>query len=470
MLNRTCPVSPEEVVAALNIQTWNPYMNAICLLEDEVSKVKQNPGIIYPKYSINLIIIGGSMTKGTGTESECVCVHSEDSRCPPQNYRSKDSFAFCSWSAQFTNWIVSEFPMIQFHVSNLATSGLASVIVESVNDAGRPFNDLKQEVESMIRRLYGATRGAFPTVIMIEQFPHRSTSDGLLHRSYDDRVLPGDYASVYRNLSEHYGLVYYSMREVYWTNLNEKLSKLNRYPFSPFDDWHVKHHPPWYFHHFMADVMTDCFLYTLSKCRHRQAALPQYTLPPRYYDKLSTDDYCDASQPYLLDAHPNKYFHPEDLNDFEEGESAQMSGWREYADHHNVSGWIINDFSDPLQWTLSFLISSSEGDPLDNQLVVVLYLKSYIGMGAAEVIVCGVSAKFFLDGLYVDHRTNRVSMPTMSAFKVNDRQRDACLTLSPEKRTVDIIYRPEHLTDPDGVRQHKKMKILSVEVCKLVPT
>jgi hypothetical protein len=491
MSNRTCPVSPEEVITALEIQAWNPYMNAICLLEDEINKVKQNPGKYHPRYSINLIIIGGSMTEGSGTESECVCIHSEDSRCPPENDRSKIPMTSCSWSTQFTNWIVSEFPMIQFNVSNLATSGLASVIVpdhidpyfhrlsfsdndiiiidESVNDAGRHFNDLKQDVESMIRRLYGATRGAFPTVIMIEQFPHRSHADGYFHRSsYDNRVLPGDYATVYRNLSEHYGFVYYSMREVYWTNLNEKLSKLNRYPFSPFHDWHVNTHPPWYFHHFMADVMADCFLYTLSRCRHRpQAALPRYTLPPPYYDKLSTDDYCDAFEPYLLDAHPTRYFHPDDLSDFEEGEPAQKSGWREYADHHNVSGWIINDLSDPLQRSLSFPMLTNVDHPFSDLLVVVLYLKSYVGMGAAEVIVCGVSGNSFLDGLYVDHKTNRVSMPTMATYQVNDEQRNVCLALSPEKRTIEIVYRPDHVTDPDGVRQHKKVKILSVEVCKV---
>jgi hypothetical protein len=490
MVNRTCPVSRTEVASALDIQTWDSHMNAICLLADEISKVKQNSGKYGSNHSINLIVIGGSMTQGAGTESECVCIHSEDSRCPLED-RSKVSFTFCSWSKQFTNWIVSEFPMIQFNVSILVMSGLTSAIVpdfidshfrqlsfsdndiilidESVDDAAMHFNDLKQDVESMIRRIYGATRGAFPTVIMIEQYPHRSYSDGEHHRSsYENRVLPGDYATIYRNLSEHYGLVYYSMREVYWTNLNENILKSNRYPFSPFYDWHVHAHPPWYFHHFMADVMANCFLSTLSRCRHRQqASLPRYNLPPPYYNKLSTGDYCDMTQPYLLDAHPTNHFHPDNLKDFEEGEGAQKSGWREYADYHNVSGWIINSYSDPLQRRLSFPILRSQTHSFESLLVVVQYLKSYVGMGAAEVIVCGVSARFFFDGLYVDHRTNRVSIPTMVAFQVNDKQRTACLAISLENRTVDIVYRPHMATDPDGVRQHKKMKILSVKVCNI---
>jgi hypothetical protein len=58
-------------------------------------------------------------------------------------------------------------------------------------------------------------------------------------------------------------------------------------------------------------------------------------------------------------------------------------------------------------------------------------------------------------------------MPTMATYQVNDEQRNVCLALSPEKRTIEIVYRPDHVTDPDGVRQHKKVKILSVEVCKV---
>jgi membrane-associated HD superfamily phosphohydrolase len=87
-------------------------------------------------------------------------------------------------------------------------------------------------------------------------------------------------------------------------------------------------------------------------------------------------------------------------------------------------------------------------------------------MGAAELIVCGVSTNVILDGLYVDHKTNRVSVPMMSASQLYDPQIKACLALPLQKRTVEIVYRPDIATDPDGVRQHKKMKILSVEVCK----
>jgi hypothetical protein len=168
----------------------------------------------------------------------------------------------------------------------------------------------------------------------------------------------------------------------------------------------------------------------------------------------------------VLDEPPTKYFHPENLNDFEEGLPAQKAGWRQYADHHNVSGWIINDLSDPLQRTLSFPMLTTGAHPFDNLLVVVLYLKSYVGMGAAELIVCGVSTNVILDGLYVDHKTNRVSVPMMSASQLYDPQIKACLALPLQKRTVEIVYRPDIATDPDGVRQHKKMKILSVEVCK----
>jgi hypothetical protein len=494
MSQRPCVVSPEEVMVALEQQTWTPSMNAICSLEEQINRGRTNGGKQqFPRHSINLIIIGGSMTHGSVTEGLCVCSQEEDSRCAEID-RSKLPETFCSWTTHFVNWLAAEFPMIQFNVSDLSQSGLASIIVpdtvgpffhrlsfsdndiiiidESVNDADRIFADLKQDVESMFRRLYAATRGSFPTIIMIEQYPHRGYSDGYHHRaSYNNRVLPGDYAIVYRNLSQHYGFVYYSMREVYWSFFNENITKAHRYPFTPFHDWHFNGHPPWYFHNFMADVVADCFLFSLSRCRHLRgsqtsAFLPRYVLPPPYYT-LSTEEYCDPSKPYLLDAHPMNHFHPENLKEFEEGSDAKHAGWREYADHHNTSGWIINDLSDPAKREISFPLEAEVQvvDVFSNLRIVVLFLRSYEGMGVAELLVCGHPDPLVLDGLYKDFRTNRVSIPTMASTLLNDGQITACKNLPAKERAIVIRYTPERPTENNEVRHHKKVKILSVEVC-----
>jgi hypothetical protein len=110
-------------------------------------------------------------------------------------------------------------------------------------------------------------------------------------------------------------------------------------------------------------------------------------------------------QPYVLDDHPTKYFHLEDLNDFEEGLPAQKAGWGQDDDHHNVK-------------------MDHECRPQD---------QSSFGT-------------------------------TMAASGVNDAQKSACIAFPLQKRTVEIVYRPDIMTDPDAVRQYRKMKILSVTV------
>jgi hypothetical protein len=298
MPKRPCWISPEMVNAALGPQKWNPSMNAICSLEKQIHLKGENT-IFSPLYSLNLIIIGGSMTKGTETDGKCICIKSEDSRCANID-RSHFEMSFCSWATHFTNWLKSEFPMIQFNVSDLTRGGMGSFLVpdmvghllhqltvsdhdiiiidESVNDGKRTSQTLlRGEVETMIRRLYGFTKGSHPTMIMIEQYPHPNRTPLRNKVSYNNRILSGDYAIVYRNLSEHYHLPYYSMREVYWTFFNENITKSHRYPISPYDGWHIHTHPPWYFHNFMADVIADCFLDSLSRCRQMRVWIITHT-------------------------------------------------------------------------------------------------------------------------------------------------------------------------------------------------
>jgi hypothetical protein len=293
MPQRPCLVSQEIIHAALEPQKWSASMNAICSLEEQIS-LSSDKNHSYPRHSLNLIIIGGSMTKGSETDGKCLCIRSEDSNCP---HTSRGGISFCSWVTHFVNWVRAEFPMIQFNVSDLSRGGLASfsvpdfvdpflrrftlsdndiiIIDESVNDAtsGRSFATLKGDVEMMIRRLFISAKGSFPTIIMIEQFPHGSQLDVNSlpqHNNSKKVVISEDYTIIYRSLSQHYQFPLFSLRDVYWTFFNHKIAKSRRYPFSPYDDWHVHTHPPWYFHNFMADVIADCFLHSLSRCRDKR--------------------------------------------------------------------------------------------------------------------------------------------------------------------------------------------------------
>jgi hypothetical protein len=494
MPRRHCLVTREMLMAAAEPQKWEPSMNAICSLEEQIHRNADNKHS--PRYSLNLIIIGGSMTRGSETYGKCVCTQSEDSRCAKIN-RSRFPETFCSWVAHFVNWIAAEFPMIQFNVSDLSRGGMNSgsvagivdpslreltlsdndiiIIDESVNDALRgPIPGVQKAVESMIRRLFISAKGSYPTMIMVEQFPHRGQREADNTTEFVNRVLPGDYAIVYRNLSEHYHFPLYSMREVYWTYFNKNISKSHRYPISPYDSWHIYAHPPWYFHNFMADVIADCFLHSLSKCRHMRESganriHPRYILPPPYYP-ISTSDYCDALEPYLLNTHASNYFRPKNLTQFEQGDEAKQVGWREYVDYHNTPGWMINDLSVPSQRDLSFPIPTEFPKAGSwRGLIVVTHLKSYEGMGAAKLFVCGIETSLMLDGLLGDFRSNKVSVPHLASIKINAHEAAMCNKLPVEERTLMIRYQPDYQTPSlpgsDKVRRHQKMKIYSIQIC-----
>jgi hypothetical protein len=501
MPQRPCLVSPEIVHAALKPQKWIPSMNAICSLEEQIHDHKAHKDHSYPQYSLNLIIIGGSMTKGSETNGKCICSQSEDSRCS-QIDRSKLGMSFCSWATQFVNWLTAEFPMIQFNVSDLSYGGMSSSLVpnivdpslrrltlsdndiiiidESVNDALRPImSDLQGEVESMIRRLFISAKGSYPTIIMIEQFPHGSRTQlkNIRHGNSSHHMLhagAGEYEIIYRNLSNHYEFLLYSLRDVYWTFFNKTIPKSHRYRFSPYDIWHLHTHPPWYFHNFMADIIADCFLHSLGRCRdiresrksHTHHQRSSYILPSPYYSR-SYLNYCDVMEPFLLEAYANNYYKPSNLKEFEEGDIAKQSGWREYVDHRNTSGWIINDRADPLQRDLSFLIQH-EFPKFETWigLIAVMYLKSYEGMGAATLYICGWETNHWLDGMmfHVD-QTEKISIPYLTSIKLNAKHAAMCNKLPAEKRTVMIRYQPDYRTSIEEDRRHKKLKILSVQIC-----
>lgn len=109
------------------------------------------------------------------------------------------------------NWIIVEFPHVDFKIHNFATGGQSSetvpahvaprfeklnlsssdiiIIDESVNDAGRPNRQLQESVKSMIRLCYSYAHGEFPTMIMIEQYPHHSPAAAVEHNlTFQDQV------------------------------------------------------------------------------------------------------------------------------------------------------------------------------------------------------------------------------------------------------------------------------------------
>jgi hypothetical protein len=157
---------------------------------------------------------------------------------------------------------------------------------------------------------------------------------------------------------------------------------------------------------------------------------------------------------------------PNNLTEFEQGVAAKQAGWREYVDHRNASGWIINDLSSPFKRDLIF--------PIEGQfpksgtwtgLIMVMYLKSYEGMGAAKLFICGMENSLWLDGLSKDYMTQKVSVPFPASVKISAKEAAICNKLPVGKRTLMIRYRPDYGKSLERVRRHKKLKIFSVQIC-----
>jgi len=157
-------------------------------------------------------------------------------------------------------------------------------------------------------------------------------------------------------------------------------------------------------------------------------------------------------------------FTPPDLTAYETDEAVSKVGWREYIDYHDTPGFIINSLSNHSLNHLTFPLVEKE--EYSEQVIKVMYLKSYSGMGVVGVKLCG-DFVLRLDGLYHDHETFKFSMPTMSIFKIRKSDSEKCARLPGQNRTVQVVYLSGQDDHFAAVRQqhHHKFKLLSVQVC-----
>ena len=415
-------------------------------------------------------------------------------------------------------------------------------IDHSVNDYFQSKTQIEQGMEYLIRRILKYSKQTIenssmnsqnstektkeiyskPTIIVIEQFPNLKTSTARINSIEN---LP-DYSTVYRSISKHYQLMFISMREVFWSyykyrnistivledskNIQEqqrgkkirvqKTFSVRQYakdPLKPEKQQYLDRHPPWFIHLYMADLIADTLIHTMSSIMIQQSQQRHQlhtptmgkllydtvdsivstvtTLPPPLspFDELN-QRICDNNSPFLIDAHPNSSFTPSDLNSYEQDITVVgQAGWREYIDYHDVPGWIINSLSHPTQRVLSLPI---DGTVQTGLLLKVMYLKSYQGMGKARVNICGQSITCAhsalhcgIDGLYPDYETNHVSLPEVFLYRLKEQDEERCAKLPPAERTVDFLYVVEQQgnTSSLSVRGHQKLKLISAALCTM---
>ena len=361
----------------------------------------------------------------------------------------------------------------------------------SVNDFRHGRATIQHSFELLIQRILkfgeptastGNTTALYarPTIVVIDQYAKvkQSTADGIPESS-----------AVYRAVSRHYGLMYLSLREVFWSyhqftnitlptpppvtsaaqgNLGKTVS-VRQYAHNPEESLlHVDAHPPWFVHLYIADLIADSLMQTMKRINTQVADAgwgssflvdlpnqPKVSVSPVPPSLLSADQLsgtvCDRDLPFPVDAHSNSTFQPSKVEDFElDMSTAKRVGWREYVDYHDVPGWMINALSDPTQRVLTFPFQHSTAvstTDLKRFLLRIRYLKSYTGMGAVKVSICGApmycapatGLDCTIDGLYHDYETNRVSLPEVFLYELQEEDATRCAQLPPAERSVQLL-------------------------------
>ena len=463
---------------------------------------------------INVILVGGSMPAGHDIDCGCICTYDQDVRCNSDlNDKCTGKPEPCSWESYFSGWLKKHYLNIRFHNYNLARGGVDSgyiaayvsdwihereiqltendlfIIDASCNDSGLVSAiSIKVGVEALIRRIQYIMAQAMnkldfrPTILILEQFPYASNHPmpgaGLFPTAqFKDR----DYAVIYENLARHYEVMLWSIRDVYWTYYDQRIEKAYRYPINPLpaageNPMHRYAHIPWFGNLYIADLLAACFLQTIKYQEMKRKSMSSSTTestvfngtypPPELFSHSSiSKSYCNESKPFLIHNVSSSTFHPHNLTQYE---SIVNTGWREYIDHHDTSGYIINKNSNPQSRSLVFKFALKKPDNisarewLQSYILKVVFLKSYEGMGKASVLICGQVA-LKLDGLHSDYRQYRVSVPHFAFYT---QLPDLCYDDHMNHAEVVVQYEdPDTNYQLSDIRKSWKFKLMSVEVC-----
>ena len=503
-----CPIHPTNILTALNKQKWlatTTTFDSIISFQDDIKQQEQA--------MINVILVGGSMPAGHDINCGCICTHDQDVRCNSDlNDRCTDKPEPCSWESHFSGWLKKHYLNIRFHNYNLARGGVDSgyiasyvsdwiheheiqltendlfIIDASCNDVGLASAiSIKVGVEALLRRIqyimvHALNKPDFrPTILILEQFPYASNFPQPGYNAFPDEFKDRDYAVIYENLARHYEVMLWSIRDVYWTYYDQSIDIFHRYPINPLpvgdeNPMHQYPHIPWFGNLYMADLLAACFLQTIKdqelKLKSILPAATKYSAlsgtypPPELYSHSSiSKSYCNESKPFFIHNVSTSTFHPHNVTQYE---SIVNTGWREYIDHHDTSGYLINKNSDPQSRSLVFKFELKKPDDisarewLQSYILKVVFLKSYEGMGKARVLICGQVA-LELDGLHSDYQHYRVSVPHFAFYT---QLPDQCDDDHMNHAEVVVQYEDPDTNDQlSDIRKSWKFKLMSIEVC-----
>lgn len=236
---------------------------------------------------------------------------------------------------------------------------------------------------------------------------------------------------------------------------------------------------PRFVHLFISDLFARCFLHDLHVASTAQSrtAVPLVLPQPLYDISELWNSMCRPGGSYLLNTHATSSFKPDNVTAYE---SMRGTGWREYIDHHNRSGFIINALSDPAKRKIRFdFLLNPPSDNIQAWYhrfrLKIEYLKSYKGVGSIAVFLCGMELRS-IDAFDDLHRNGyheasaKVSVPTVEDFGDIDL---ACVSNGADKQKqyleIEYVYN-ENEADPRirTARELAKFKLFSIQICERV--
>ena len=259
---------------------------------------------------------------------------------------------------------------------------------------------------------------------------------------------------MYYDISRYYGLPLWSSKQMLWSEFAMAHQR-------HFVNWLLQYgtHPDFSYHLFFADLLSLGFITSLSKCGEESHYKTYSDLPSLHIESHNKHEgVCNPSKSPRLEEFPTSSFVPEDLVEFE----SKLTGWTEFVDHHNVPGFIINNFAKDT--VLSFPLEYSQFTDLEGDIIKVIYLKTYHNAGSFQISLCGQTLEGVIDTLHRHH----ISIPAVYTVLLDRPTITPCENVPLSERSVQIIYKAHFGSDGadhGSPRVHEKVKVLSVQIC-----
>lgn len=321
-----------------------------------------------------IMVLGGSMTNG------------ERCQQPHGSHGEEYSWKECAWSARFANWLQGRFPQGTVDLQNKAINGaLADVHLQLL---GLTLKSLNKDVDLVLldTSANGGTEKAYEQLIRsVHQLVPKAVVVGVVAAPHSKRTT-GTIKMELRTL-EHYGLP-----ALDFSNFLLERPELWMVPPNA-ANWL---HPLWQTHQIIADIMSNLWGRTWDSRASVGGSSEVWAteLPSVFVKGADKVDFC--LEP--LSHHSAKAPIGEGLP----GAARSLAGWRNYEDRPGKPGWIVTaDHDDQSQAppTIKFPLKFGAMPS-----VVVIYLRSYEGLGDATLKIAGNNKSAWLKGNNVGRR------------------------------------------------------------------